>query len=90
MCSGFGHSDLRNLVIMGSNKGAADRFSGAMENLIQLSESMQQASALLADEDGETEAPKSGTSFLTVVPLGNMVCCWARLHFVLLVCFCSF
>ncbi|CAK9223934.1 unnamed protein product [Sphagnum troendelagicum] len=57
---------------MGSNKGAADRFSGAMENLIQLSESMQQASALLADEDGEAEAPKSGTSFLTVVPLGNM------------------
>jgi hypothetical protein len=79
---------------MGSNKGAADRFSGAMENLIQLSESMQQASALLADEDGEAETPKSGTSFLTVVPLGNMVCCWARLHFVFLVfremCFCSF
>lgn len=64
----------------GGSKGASeDRYSGAMENLIQLSELMQQASALLAaeGEDGggaqEATAPlKSRTSFLTVVALGNM------------------
>ncbi|KAH9549389.1 hypothetical protein CY35_10G016700 [Sphagnum magellanicum] len=64
----------------GGSKGASeDRYSGAMENLIQLSELMQQASALLAAEDEdaggaqEATAPlKSRTSFLTVVALGNM------------------
>ncbi len=65
----------------GGSKGASeDRYSGAMENLIQLSELMQQASALLAaegeDAGGAQEATaplKSRTSFLTVVALGNMV-----------------
>ncbi len=65
----------------GGSKGASeDRYSGAMENLIQLSELMQQASALLAAEDEdaggaqEATAPlKSRASFLTVVALGNMV-----------------
>ncbi|CAK9193656.1 unnamed protein product [Sphagnum troendelagicum] len=64
----------------GGSKGASeDRYSGAMENLIQLSELMQQASALLAaegeDAGGAQEATaplKSRTSFLTVVALGNM------------------
>uniref|UniRef100_A0A0D6QZ67 dynamin GTPase n=1 Tax=Araucaria cunninghamii TaxID=56994 RepID=A0A0D6QZ67_ARACU len=43
----------------------------AMENLIQLSESMQQAAALLADEDVEEPSPRSST-FLNVVALGNV------------------
>eukprot|EP01018_Ginkgo_biloba_P023934 Gb_31570 [translate_table: standard] len=43
----------------------------AMENLIQLSESMQQAASLLGDED--TEEPSRQTStFLNVVALGNV------------------
>jgi len=76
--------DLWNWVVLimgGGSKGASeDRYSGAMENLIQLSELMQQASALLAaegeDAGGAQEATaplKSRTSFLTVVALGNMV-----------------
>jgi hypothetical protein len=52
-----------------------DRFAGAMESLMVLSESMQQASSLLADEDPAEEAPNQATySFLNVVALGNVVC----------------
>jgi hypothetical protein len=43
-----------------------------MENLIQLADSMRQASALLSDEDPEDSTKKSG--FLSVVVLGNTVC----------------
>lgn len=49
----------------------------AIEELAQLSESMRQASALLADEDVD-ESSSSGSSrrastFLNVVALGNVV-----------------
>jgi hypothetical protein len=49
----------------------------AIEELTQLSESMRQASALLADEDVD-ESSSSGSSrrastFLNVVALGNVV-----------------
>ncbi|KAK8925935.1 Dynamin-2A [Platanthera zijinensis] len=45
----------------------------AMEELIQLSESMMQASALLADEDVDEKSPSRRTStFLNVVALGNV------------------
>ncbi|KAK8950222.1 Dynamin-2A [Platanthera guangdongensis] len=45
-----------------------------MEELIQLSESMMQASALLADEDVDEKSPSRRTStFLNVVALGNVV-----------------
>ncbi|XP_057831628.2 dynamin-2A [Cryptomeria japonica] len=43
----------------------------AMENLIQLSESMQQAAALLNDEDTEESSSQTST-FLNVVALGNV------------------
>lgn len=43
----------------------------AMENLVQLSESMQQAAALLADEEVE-ESSRRNSTFLNVVPLGNV------------------
>lgn len=43
----------------------------AMENLVQLSESMQQAAALLADEEVEESSTRNST-FLNVVPLGNV------------------
>ncbi|KAH9330549.1 hypothetical protein KI387_002657 [Taxus chinensis] len=43
----------------------------AMENLTQLSESMQQAAALLADEDVESSSTQAAT-FLNVVALGNV------------------
>ncbi|CAM6021470.1 unnamed protein product [Sphagnum balticum] len=50
-----------------------DRFAGAMESLMVLSESMQQASSLLADEDPAEEAPNQAAySFLNVVALGNV------------------
>ncbi|KAI0502163.1 hypothetical protein KFK09_017110 [Dendrobium nobile] len=45
----------------------------AMDELIQLSESMMQASALLADEDIDEKSPSRRTStFLNVVALGNV------------------
>jgi len=55
---------------MGDHRAATERFAGAMENLILLADTMQQASALLADEEGD--APKSSTSFLSAVALGNV------------------
>ena len=51
----------------------------AIEELVQLSESMRQASALLADEDIDETATSSSSSskrsstFLNVVALGNVV-----------------
>lgn len=57
---------------MADNRAATERFASAMENLILLADSMQQAAALLADDDGD-DAPKSSTSFLNVVALGNVV-----------------
>ncbi len=58
-----------------------DRFAGAMESLMVLSESMQQASSLLADEDPAEEAPNQAAySFLNVVALGNVVCSPFALH----------
>lgn len=61
------------LFTMASRTSSEDRFAGAMENLILLADSMQQASTLLSDEDSE-EAPRDATSFLNVVALGNVVC----------------
>lgn len=45
----------------------------AMEELIQLSESMVQAAALLADEDVDEPSSKRNSTFLNVVGLGNVV-----------------
>lgn len=45
----------------------------AMEELIQLSESMLQAAALLADEDADEPSSKRNSTFLNVVALGNVV-----------------
>lgn len=47
----------------------------AMEELTQLSQSMMQAAALLADEDIDESSPSSKRSntFLNVVALGNVV-----------------
>jgi dynamin GTPase len=53
---------------------ASERFAGAMENLILLADTMQQAAALISgDEDGEEAASRSSSSsFMNVVPLGNV------------------
>lgn len=50
----------------------------AIEELVQLSDSMRQAAALLADEDVDENSSSSGSSrrvstFLNVVALGNVV-----------------
>lgn len=48
----------------------------AMEELTQLSQSMMQAAALLADEDVDESSPassKRSSTFLNVVALGNVV-----------------
>ena len=46
----------------------------AIEELSQLSESMKQAAALLADEDvDENSSSRRSSTFLNVVPLGNVV-----------------
>lgn len=46
----------------------------AIEELAQLSDSMRQASALLADEDvDETSSSRRPSTFLNVVALGNTV-----------------
>ncbi|KAK8919154.1 Dynamin-2A [Platanthera zijinensis] len=44
----------------------------AIEELIQLSESMMQASALLSDEDIEEKSPRRSSTFLNVVAFGNV------------------
>jgi hypothetical protein len=51
----------------------------AIEELAQLSDSMRQASSLLADEDldessSSSSSSKRPSSFLNVVVLGNVVC----------------
>ena len=64
----------------------------AMEELIQLSQSMVQAAALLADEDVDESSPSSSkrsSTFLNVVALGNVVsdsCCSFLLDSFLLAC----
>jgi hypothetical protein len=60
------------VISMGDNKAAVERFASAMDSLVLLGESMQQASALLADDEAG-DAPKASTSFLSVVALGNVV-----------------
>ena len=46
----------------------------AIEELVQLSDSMQQAAAVLADEDvDETTPSRRPSTFLNVVALGNVV-----------------
>ena len=53
----------------------------AIEELAQLSDSMRQASALLADEDVDesSSSSKRPSSFLNVVVLGNVVCTFLSL-----------
>ena len=58
----------------------------AIEELAQLSDSMRQASALLADEDvdessssSSSSSSKRPSSFLNVVVLGNVVCTFPSL-----------
>lgn len=61
---------------MGDNRAATERFAGAMDNLVLLADSMQQASALLADTE-EGDAPKtSSSSFLSAAALGDVVSLW--------------
>jgi len=57
---------------MGDNRAATERFAGAMENLVLLAESMQQASALLGDADEGDSPTTSSTSFLSAAVLGNV------------------
>jgi dynamin GTPase len=46
----------------------------AMDELVQLSESMRQAASLLADDDPSDEAvPRRPSTFLNAVALGNVV-----------------
>lgn len=59
---------------MAAGKGSEERFAGAMESLVLLADSMQQASALLADPDDGDEASEQSASFLNVVALGSVVC----------------
>lgn len=66
----------------------------AMEELIQLSQSMMQGAALLADEDIDESSPspssKRSNTFLNVVVLGNVVsvsrliCCLIALNTMLM------
>lgn len=55
---------------MAVGKGSEERFAGAMESLVLLAESMQEATALLADAEDGDEQP---ASFLNVVTLGSVV-----------------
>lgn len=58
---------------MAAAKGSEERFAGAMESLVLLAESMQQASALLADADDEDDSSKAqSASFLNIVALGSV------------------
>lgn len=57
---------------MGDSKAATERFVGVMENLITVAEAMSQASAVLADQEGD--ATTASTSFLSAIALGNVVC----------------
>jgi dynamin GTPase len=46
----------------------------AMDELVQLSESMRQAASLLADDDpSDDSAPRRPSTFLNAVVLGNVV-----------------
>ena len=46
----------------------------AMDELVQLSESMRQAASLLADDDpSDDAAPRRPSTFLNAVALGNVV-----------------
>lgn len=56
---------------MAENKAVMERVAGAIDAMIQLSEKINDANAILADEDGD--ASKASASFLSVVALGNVV-----------------
>jgi len=65
---------------MAGERGSEERFAGAMESLVLLAESMQQASALLADaDDGDDSSAAHSASFLNVVALGSVVRCMVLL-----------
>lgn len=55
---------------MAENKAVMERVAGAIDAMIQLSEKINDANAILADEDGD--ASKASASFLSVVALGNV------------------
>lgn len=60
----------------------------AIDELVQLSESMRQASALLADED--VEESRRTSTFLNVVGLGNVVSSFYLIHILVIAkCICS-
>jgi dynamin GTPase len=53
----------------------------AMDELVQLSESMRQAASLLADDDPSDDAtPRRPSTFLNAVALGNVVSPTLRRH----------
>jgi hypothetical protein len=60
---------------MAAGKGSEERFAGAMESLVLLADSMQQAAALLADAEDGDDAPGQSASFLNVIALGSVVRC---------------
>jgi dynamin 1/3 len=45
----------------------------AMEELAELADAVLQGAALLADDDGDSGDSRRGSSFLTVVVIGNVV-----------------
>lgn len=57
--------------------GSEERYSGAMESLVLLADSMQQASALLADAEDDGDEATQPASFLNVVALGSVVSCFS-------------
>lgn len=57
---------------MAAGKGSEERFAGAMESLVLLADSMQQAAALLADAEDGDDAPGQSASFLNVIALGSV------------------
>jgi dynamin GTPase len=52
--------------------GSEERYSGAMESLVLLADSMQQASALLGDAEDDGDEVTQPASFLNVVALGSV------------------
>lgn len=66
---------------MAAARGSEERFAGAMESLVLLADSMQQAAALLVDAEDGDEASGQSASFLDVVALGSVVRCLVSPNF---------
>ena len=71
------------VTTMGDNRAANERFAGAMDNLVLLADSMQQASALLADTEEGDASTTSSTSFLSAAVLRDVVSLWVLFNQIL-------